>query len=238
MTLRPSRPRAACWQLSISLYQHPLPEKVTLADRPIIWGEKDDRVRHQCAVQPCSHPQLEKAECMIHHWGNTIASKLFWAFLLCNNLQVFCIFGNWTACSVCFGYLERKIVHGWWGWVVHVSLLILLDFFRQCGEEKKKKSSVTRTHAAYSSYCFTYHVQFSVLCHIIRNTKTKAGSHLKLIFVKDFFFVSMQVWDKKYICIYINIYTYVKNWDAYVTLGTRAIKYFLDKQRNEINNMV
>lgn len=126
---------------------------------------------------PVLTPQLEKAECMIHHWGNTIASKLFWAFLLCNNLQVFCIFGNWTACSVCFGYLERKIVHGWWGRVVHVSLLILLDFFRQYGEEKKKKSSVTRTHAAYSSYCFTYHVQFSVLCHIIKNTKTKAGSH-------------------------------------------------------------
>lgn len=185
-------------------------------------------------------PPTGKAECMIHHWGNTIASKLFWAFLLCNNLQVFCIFGNWTACSVCFGYLERKIVHGWWGWVVHVSLLILLDFFfSSIWGRKKKKNRQSREpmlHTVHTVLHIMYSFQF--LCHIIRKHQDKSRVTLKTDLCERFFFVSMQVWDKKYICVYINIYTYIKNWDAYVTLGTCAMKYFLDKQRNEINNMV
>lgn len=39
------------------------------------------------------------------------------------------------------------------------------------------KKLVTRTHAAYSAYCFTYHVQFCVLhsgqCQVIKTSKSR-----------------------------------------------------------------
>lgn len=49
------------------------------------------------------------------------------------------------------------------------------------------KKLVMRTHAAYSAYCFTYHVQFCVLhsrqCQVVN---IKKQGHTKTIFVKDF----------------------------------------------------
>lgn len=71
------------------------------------------------------------------------------------------------------------------GWVVHVLLLILLDFFRQYGEEKKNRQSrEPMLHTVHTVLHIMYSFQF---CVILSETPRQAGSHLKLIFVKDFF---------------------------------------------------
>lgn len=97
MTLRLSRQRAASAPLAKA--------RPWLTGRPMSEGEGPQGYTtiHNTA-------RLEEAECMIHHWGNTIASnaKLFEPFY-CAIIYMFCIFCNWTACSVCFGYLERSV---------------------------------------------------------------------------------------------------------------------------------
>lgn len=70
-------------------------------------------------------------------------------------------------------------------------------------------------------YSFVF--KHSGQCHIIK-TSRQAGSHLKLIFVKDFP-CKIEIRD-----IYRYIYIY-KIWAAYEMLGTSAIKYFFDKQQ-------
>lgn len=122
---------------------------------------------------------------MIHHWGNTIASnaKLFEPFY-CAIISTFCIFCNWTACSVCFGYLERKLSSAG-GFGCTCVAVDTFDFFNI------KKNNVSNENPCCIQYLLFY-ISCTVLCwnivgqcHIIK-TSRQAGSHVKLIFVKDF----------------------------------------------------
>lgn len=162
---------------------------MTLANSPIYVGKG-----HQ-GLTPGRELALGKKLDAESTEGRDYDIETFWAFLLCNNLQVFVFFCNWTACLVCFGLLERKMYLAGLGWTC-----VAVDNFWFLQHKKK---------VSYENPCCIQYILFYISCtdfclsHI--KTSRQAGSHLKQIFVKDLPCKTEMRCKKKYINIYINI---------------------------------